>query len=151
MIQVDSLLSFLGLIKKAGRLEIGEEPSGAACRARKASLLVLASDIAENSARRASHFAEAGQCLCLKLPIDKDAFGFCLGRSSCAMAAITDVGFAAALLKKLAPYDPEYYGPALEKLDAKATKVLQRQKEKRAHEKKLLRNASKPWAPKPKQ
>ena len=34
----DPVLHLLGLAKKAGRLEIGEEPVGAACRARQARL-----------------------------------------------------------------------------------------------------------------
>ena len=32
----DPILHLLGLARKAGRLEIGEEPVGAACRARQA-------------------------------------------------------------------------------------------------------------------
>ena len=41
----DPILHLLGLARKAGRLEIGEEPVGAACRARQARLVLLASDI----------------------------------------------------------------------------------------------------------
>ena len=44
----------LGLARKAGRLEIGEEPVGAACRARQAKLVLLACDAASNTFRRAS-------------------------------------------------------------------------------------------------
>ena len=38
----DPILHMLGLARKAGRLEIGEEPVGAACRARQAKLVLLA-------------------------------------------------------------------------------------------------------------
>ena len=143
---MDNILSHFGLVKKAGRIAIGEEPVGAACRARDSVLVVLASDIAENSARRAQYFAEISQCPCLPLPFDKAALGGALGRSSCAMAAITDIGFAAALLKKLAAIDPEAYAAPHALLEEKAGKALQRQKEKRAHEKKLQRAKKKPWA-----
>ena len=66
------------------------------------------------------------------------------------MAALTDAGMAASLLKKLAAADPGQYSEAAQALDLKAQKVLQRQKEQRAHEKNLARGKSKPWAAPPK-
>ena len=47
----DPILRLLGLAKKAGRLEMGEEPVGAACRARQAKLVLLAQDAAPNTHR----------------------------------------------------------------------------------------------------
>ena len=38
---MNKVLNLLGLAKKAGRLEIGEEPTGAAARARDARLLLI--------------------------------------------------------------------------------------------------------------
>jgi len=143
---MDNLISFLGLINKAGKLAIGEEPVGTACRSRRARLIIMASDAADNTQRRAAHFAQAGLCPCINIPLNKGELGSALGRSSCAMAAIIDVGFAAALMKKLAPLDLDTYGPILEKLDQKAAKAMQRQKEQRAHEKRLLRGKKTPWA-----
>lgn len=127
-------------------MEIGEEPVGAVCRARKASLVILASDAASNSIRRAAHFGEAGNVLQVPIPLTKAEMGTALGRSTCAMAAFTDVGMAAALVKKLAATDPEPYAAAQEALGQRAARVLQRQKEKRAHEKNLLRGKKKPWS-----
>ena len=75
--------------------------------------------------------------------------GGAVGRTSCAMLALTDAGLAAALVEKLAQADPEAYGPAAEALRARADKQLQRQREQRAHEKKLERAGRKPWAPPP--
>ena len=48
----DPILHLIGLAKKAGKLEIGEEPVGAACRARQAKLVLLAADAAPNTFRR---------------------------------------------------------------------------------------------------
>ena len=122
----DPILHLLGLARKAGRLEIGEEPVGAVCRA--------------------AHFGEAGNVLWLEVPYSKAELGFHLGRGSCAMLAITDAGFAAAVTEKLAARDPERYGPAAQQLRQKADRVLQRQKEKRQHEKNLQNGKKKPWA-----
>lgn len=147
----DPILHLLGLAKKAGRLEIGEEPVGAACRARQARLVLLASDAAPNTRRRAAHFGEAGNVLWLETPFAKSELGLILGRSSCAMLALTDAGFSAAVVEKLAARDPDKYGPAAGQLREKADRVLQRQKEQRQHEKNLRQGKQKPWVPPPKQ
>lgn len=139
----DPILHLLGLARKAGRLEIGEEPVGAVCRARQARLVLLASDAAPNTCRRAAHFGEAGNVLWLEVPFTKAELGFALGRGSCAMLALTDAGFAASLTQKLAARAPERYGPAAQQLREKADRVLQRQREQRQHEKNL-REGKKP-------
>ena len=54
---MDNVLHLLGIARKAGRVEVGEEPVGASARARQARLILVASDAADNSARRAAHFA----------------------------------------------------------------------------------------------
>ena len=60
---MDNILHLLGLAKRAGRLEIGEEPAGAACRAHKGRVLLLAADAPGNTERRGRHFA--GPCVLL--------------------------------------------------------------------------------------
>lgn len=127
---MDKILSLLGLAKKAGRLEAGEEPVGAAARARNARLILLASDAADNTIRRAKHFADAGACLCVRLPATKDDLGRAVGRTSCAMLALTDVGFAEAAAKKLAALDPAQYGEVAERLSVKAKRAAERKRKK---------------------
>ena len=146
---MDSVLHLLGIARKAGRLEVGEEPVGAAARARRAKLILIAADAAENSARRAAHFAQGGKTPWMRVPYDKGELGAAVGRSSCAMLALTDAGLASALAEKLAARDPQAYGSAAEDLAVQAKRVLQRQKERRAHEKKLQRGKGKPWAAPP--
>ena len=142
----DPVLHLLGLARKAGRLELGEEPVGAVCRARQAKLVLLACDAASNTFRRAAHFGEAGNVLWLEVPFTKAELGFALGRGSCAMLALTDVGFASSLVQKLSARDPAKYGPAAQQLKTKADRALQRQREKRQHEKNLREGKKKPWA-----
>ena len=144
----DPILRLLGLAKKAGRLEIGEEPVGAACRSRQARLVLLAADAAPNTRRRAAHFGQAGEVLWLETPFPKRELGFILGRSSCAMLALTDAGFAAAAAEKLAARD-DRYGPAAQRLRTQADRALQRQKERRQHEKNIRQGKRTPWAPPP--
>ena len=132
---MEHILSMIGLAKKAGRVEIGEEPVGSAVRAKKARVILIAQDAAASSVRRARSFANVGNCLYLTIPADKDDLGRCLGRTSCAMAAVTDIGFADAIVKKLAAAQPEQYQAASEQLEIKAQRMAQRKREKLQHEK----------------
>ena len=144
---MNKVLGLLGLAKRAGKLEVGEEPTGAAARAKDARLLLIASDAADNSCRRLRHFADAGACLYAKLPCTKDELGSALGRTSCAMVAVTDVGFAEAVAKKLAEDNAEAYGEIAEKLSVKAQRAAERRRELERHEKNV-RTGKKKAAPK---
>ena len=148
---MDSVLRLLGVARKAGRVEVGEEPVGAAARAHQAKVILTAADGADNSIRRAAHFAEAGKIQALPTPYTKGELGGAVGRSACTMLALTDIGLAAAIAERLAQADPERCGSVAEELKLQAGKALQRQKERRAHEKNLQRKQRKPWAPPPKE
>ena len=139
----EHILSMIGLAKKAGQVEIGEEPVGSAARAKDARVILVAKDAAAGSVRRAMSFGQTGACLCLTVPFDKDQLGRALGRTSCAMAAITDIGFAEAIVKKLAALDPERYAPAAQRLEVKALRAAQRRAEQAQHEKNLRRGKKK--------
>lgn len=136
---MEHILSLIGLAKKAGRVEIGEEPVGSAARGKKARVILIAEDAAAASVRRAKAFADAGSCLYLTIPAGKDDLGRCLGRTSCAMAAVTDIGFADAIVKKLAAMQPEVYGDAAEKIAVKARRAAERKREQVQHEKNVRR------------
>ena len=140
---MDNILHMVGLALKAGRLEVGEEPVGAACRARDCRLILVARDAADNSFRRVKHFADAGQCLWGSVPYTKEELGEAVGRTACAMAAVTDIGFAEAIGQKLAAVDPEKYSLTAEKLHVKAERAAQRRKEQQAHERNLRRGGKK--------
>lgn len=127
----------LGLAHKAGRVEIGEEPVGSAARAKKARIILVASDAATGSVRRAMSFANTGSCLCLVIPATKNELGRALGRTSCAMAAVTDIGFADAVAKKLAALEPKKYESAAERMAVKAQRARERRQEQLNHEKNL--------------
>ena len=146
---MDSVLHLLGIARKAGRVEVGEEPVGAAARAHQAKLILTAADGADNSIRRASHFGEVGKVPVLPTPYTKGELGGTVGRSACTMLALTDIGLAAAIADKLAAADQLHCAAAAEELKVQAGKALQRQKERRAHEKNLQKKKNKPWAPPP--
>ena len=145
----EHILSMLGLALKAGRVEVGEEPVGAAARAKKARVIFVAQYAAPSSVRRAQSFARTGSTLCVTLPADKDALGRSLGRSSVAMCAVTDIGFAESLVKKLAALDSETYQDAADTLAVKAKRARERKEEQLRHEKNLRQGKKRVHAEKP--
>ena len=98
---MDKVLNYLALARKGGRAELGEEPVGAAARAVKAHLIVVAEDASDHTWRRAKSFAAGTDQQCVRLPVTKDQLGFVVGRQSLAIAAITDVQLALAMVTAL--------------------------------------------------
>lgn len=93
--------------------------------------------------RRVRHFADAGQCLWCRIGADKDALGRAVGRSSCAMLAVMDIGFAEAIARKLAEGD-ERFAETAEKLAVKARRAAERRREAEAHEKNVRTGKKRP-------
>lgn len=122
----NNILSLLGLALRGGRLAVGEEPAALAAKAGQARLLLVASDASGNTLRRAEHLAEEGHCLHLTLPFTKAELGGALGRGSAALAALTDLGLAAAVAERLAQLDPERYGEAAARMDLKRRRAKER-------------------------
>lgn len=131
----DRALGLLCLAKKGGNLQLGEEGVGAACRAGHARLILLASDAADNTKRRAGNFSQGGKIPVRALPYGKTALGGAFGRAVCAMAALTDVSLALAFIKALG--QPERDRLLLEDLERRTERVRQRRREELAHRKNL--------------
>ena len=139
---MDKALNYMALARKAGRVELGEEPAGAAARAQHARLVVVASDASDHTWRRAKSFVAGTDQQCIRVPFTKDEMGQSIGRTSLALAAITDPALALAFVKAL--NQPEKYKDVLESLDKRTRRVQQRQAEKRAHERNVRCGGRKP-------
>ena len=129
---MDKARNYLSLARKAGRVELGEEPVGAAARAQHARLVVVASDAGDHTWRRAKSFVSGTDQPCVRVPFTKDELGQAVGRTSLALAAITDPALALAFLKALD--DPKQYADTLQSLEKRTKRVQTRQAEARAHE-----------------
>ena len=129
---MDKALNYLALARKAGRIELGEEPVGAAARAQHARLVVVANDAGDHTWRRAKSFVAGTDQQCLKVPFTKDEMGMVTGRNALAIAAFTDPAMALAFVKALG--QPEQNKELLESLDKRTQRIRQRQKEAKAHE-----------------
>ena len=137
----NKVLNYLALAKKGRLAELGEEPVGAVARALKAHLIIVAGDASDHTWRRAKSFAAGTDQQCVRLSCTKEEMGFVVGRTSLAIAAITDVQLALAMVNALG--EPEKHKDVLEVLTAKAEKVKKRQAEAKAHQRNLRKGKKK--------
>ena len=138
---MDKALNYMALARKAGRIELGEEPVGAAARAQKAKLVIVASDASDHTWRRALSFVSGSEQICLRVPYSKALLGQAVGRTALALAAFTDPALAWAFVKALG--QPEKYQEAFEVLTAKADRAKKRRSEAKAHQKNVRRGGKK--------
>ena len=143
---MDRALNYLALARKAGLLELGEEPVGAAARANHARLVVVASDASDHSWRRALSYVDHTGQQCLRLPYTKVELGMAIGRQELAMGAFTEPGLALKFVAALG--QNEKYQAVIEDLQNRTARVLKHQKEQKAHQRnvrmgKTRRNGSK--------
>ncbi len=125
-------LNYLSLARKAGKAELGEEPVGAAARAGKAYLIVVAQDASDHTWRRAKSFAAGTEQQVLRLKETKDELGLAIGRQSLAIAAVTDAALALAMVKVMEP--SEAAAQVIPVLEAKSARIAKRAQEAKAHQ-----------------
>ncbi len=134
---MDKSLNYLALARKAGRVELGEEPVGAISRVGKAYLVIVAKDAGDHTWRRAKSFVSGTEQLCIRVPYTKDDLGVTIGRTALAIAAFTDPALAQAFAQSL----PEEAAcpEVVESLQKRAEHIRKRQQEAKAHRKNVKR------------
>ena len=128
---MDKVLNYLSLARKAGRAELGEEPVGAAARALHAHLIVVAGDASDHTWRRAKSYVAGTDQQCIRLPYSKDEVGMAIGRTSLAIAAVTDPALALSLVQSLPQV--EKFAAVIAVLEEKVQRQRKRQSEAKAH------------------
>lgn len=131
----DKALNFLGLMRKANALMVGETDTGAATRGDKAKLVLIAADASDNAFSRAKGFVYGRNIPLVKLPFTKEELSEHLGKNGCSMAAVCDIGFANAFMKDLSAIDEKRYSETAEKIAEAYKRAQERKRESKAHEK----------------
>ena len=139
-------LGYLGLARRGGRIAVGEEPCGAACRSSHARLLLVAEDAGDHTFRRARSFARTGKPPVLTVPFSKEELGSALGLNACALAALTDAPLALAFVEALG--EPERHQAILETLRTRPLASKNAAKRKRHTETMSAGGRSDPAQPK---
>ena len=129
---MDKALNYLALARKAGLAELGEEPVGDITRTGKGYLVMVASDASDHTWRRAKSYVAGTEQQCIRMKYTKEELGIAVGRTSLAIAAITDAAMALALVNALG--EPEKHKAVIEVLSAKSAKAKKRQQEAKAHQ-----------------
>ena len=129
---MNKAMNYLGLARRGGLAELGEEPVGAIARTGKAYVILVAGDASDHTWRRAKSYAAGTDQQCIRLSCTKDEMGLAVGRTSLAIAAITDAALALALVNALG--EPEKYKAAIEVLSEKTEKLKKRRQEAKAHQ-----------------
>ena len=134
---MNKALNLLGLARKGGRIELGDEAVGLACRQSKARLLILACDAGDSVTHRAQYFVRSGKPPLLRADHTKDEMGTAVGRNVCPIAAVTDVRLALAYVQALG--EPERWQEILDVLEYGVKRADKRKAEEKAHQKNLRR------------
>lgn len=100
MAKTDNVLQMLGLAQKAGRLVSGEFMTESAVKSYGAYLVVIAQDVSENTRKKFRNMCEFYE-VPIREHATKDELGHSLGKEFRASLAVTDEGFAQAILKKM--------------------------------------------------
>ena len=94
-------------------------------------MILVAGDASDHTWRRAKSFTAGTDQQCIRMGCTKDEMGLVIGRTSLAIAAITDPALALALVKSLA--QPEKYADTAQVLEEKVKRLKQRRAEAKAH------------------
>jgi len=109
---LDPLLGMFGLARRSGTLTYGDEAVASLCKEKKARCVFVAADAGPSTRKKAARYATGyvmgasdtpGATIPLVvLPHGREALGAAIGQGLCAVCAISDIGMAAAIVRKLA-------------------------------------------------
>ena len=141
----DPVLRMLGLARRAGKLAYGDELVREVCFGHKARCVFLAADAGASTAKKGAFYADKANVPCVQLPHGKTELGTSVGKSGCAIVAVTDIGLASSAVEKLASEHEEYAETA--KLLSEKNARIQSRKGIKKHKEKPETAEEKPAEP----
>ena len=141
----DPVLRMLGLARRAGKLAYGDELVREVCFGHKARCVFLAADAGASTAKKGAFYADKANVPCVQLPHGKTELGTSVGKSGCAIVAVTDIGLAASAVEKRASEHEEYAETA--KLLSEKNARIQSRKGIKKHKEKPETAEEKPAEP----
>lgn len=103
----DESTKFFGLIRRAGKLEVGDMAVTSALQNHKVKAVLMASDSGGNTKKRIESISSDAHVPVVVTPWEKSLFSHSIGRDNVAVVGITDLGFAAAMMQKLSEEYPD--------------------------------------------
>lgn len=122
-------ISLLGLARRAGKVEVGDEASKSACSHGTAKIILIAQDASDRTREAFEFIAESANVPHIPVSETREELGNALGKRPCAVVAICDTGFSAGIIKKLSE-ENEVARNLLPAIEKKAARAVSRRKAK---------------------
>lgn len=127
-------LNYIGIARKSGTIETGEENTAMLIKGGKAKLVIVAADTSPNAKKRAMGYVFNSATPIVEIPYTKQELSDITGKVGCSMAVFTDIGLASSFVGALKEEFGEKYEAVSAQLEEKRKKAAQRQKEAKAHQ-----------------
>ena len=95
-------LSYLGIARMSGNIEIGEENAKALVKSGKARLMIVAQDTSDHAKKRAEGYVFECSTPLVTVPFSKQEISLAVGKAGGSMAAFRDLGLATCFAQALA-------------------------------------------------
>jgi len=102
---MDKAMGYIGLARRSGNIELGEQRAKALVKSGRARLLIVASDTSPGAKRRAEGYVYGYQTPLINVPYTKEAISQAVGVPGCSMAAFADAGLALGFVRALDTQD----------------------------------------------
>lgn len=126
----DRVLGLIGIMRRASALVIGEDRVSEAVQQGRVKILMIPSDSSDRVRKYADRVAVNRRLQIIELPYQTEVFSAAAGVSNCRVAAVTDLGFAKAVVDMLARQNPGKYEPEAESINRRFEKRERRKREK---------------------
>ena len=126
----DRILGLIGIMRRASALVVGEDRISEAVQHGLVKILMIPSDVGDSVRKYAVHAAGNRRLQMIELPYRTEELSTAVGLSNCRIAAVTDLGFAKAVVSMLAEQNPGKYESAAESINRRFEKRERRKIEK---------------------
>ncbi|MCD7853364.1 MAG: 50S ribosomal protein L7 [Oscillospiraceae bacterium] len=127
-------LNYIGIARKGGAVEIGEERAHALVKSGAARLMVVTSDSSPGAKRRAEGYVFGTATPLAEVPFTKQEISEIAGKAGCSMLAFRDLGLASGFADALAAEYGESYQELSDTLRAKQEKLGRKKGKRRKSE-----------------
>lgn len=127
---MNEYLSTLGLCLRAGKLTAGLDAVEDVIVTGEVRLVILSKDAGDSVSRRIHRAARQKNLPVIRIQADSSQIGAALGRMTCAVCSIQEIGFAAAIAQKAAQDDPSIQ-PIAQQLSEKNSRIASRRGKKK--------------------
>ena len=124
-------LRYIGIARKGGGIETGEENTKLLVKSGKAKLVIVAADTSLGAKRRAEGYVYETNVPLTGVPYTKEELSAISGRPGCSMAVFRDLGLAAGFAGALYAEFGEQYRELSEALAARQRRARERKTGKR--------------------